>query len=60
MYLVVILWIYFFLFVPTAGVFLWGVDGRPELIPLYWYLAFFSDGFKIYEITENKLRYLEI
>ncbi len=26
-----------------------GVTGRPELTPLYWYLAFFSDGFRIWE-----------
>ena len=25
-----------------------GVTGRPELTPLYWYLAFFSEGFRIY------------
>lgn len=24
-----------------------GVTGRPELTPPYWYLAFFSEGFKI-------------
>lgn len=24
-----------------------GVTGRPEFIPPYWYLAFFSDGFRI-------------
>lgn len=32
--------------------FLCGVDGLPVwpvFIPPYWYLAFFSDGFKIYE-----------
>lgn len=37
---------YFFLF------FCGGVTGRPELKPAYWYLAFFSEGFKIY--SENK------
>ena len=26
-----------------------GVEGRPEFIPLYWYLAFFSEGFRIYK-----------
>jgi len=35
---------YFFL----AG-FRCGVEGRPEFIPLYWYLAFFSEGFRIYK-----------
>lgn len=29
----------------------WGVEGRPELMPWYWYLAFFSDGFNIYNNT---------
>ena len=24
-----------------------GGDGRPELRPAYWYLAFFSEGFRI-------------
>ena len=32
------------------------VVGRPEFTPEYWYLAFFSDGFKIYSI---KIRYIE-
>lgn len=38
---------------PDAHLFLgaWavrgGVTGRPEFTPPYWYLAFFSDGFKI-------------
>lgn len=26
-----------------------GVTGRPEFTPPYWYLAFFSDGFRIWE-----------
>lgn len=40
---------------PAAHLFLgaWvvrgGVTGRPEFTPPYWYLAFFSDGFKIWK-----------
>lgn len=26
-----------------------GVTGRPEFIPPYWYLAFFSEGFRIWK-----------
>lgn len=26
-----------------------GVTGRPELTPPYWYLAFFSEGFRIWK-----------
>lgn len=32
-----------------------GVTGRPEFIPPYWYLAFFSDGFRIYN-TQTEQR----
>lgn len=32
-----------------------GVTGRPEFIPPYWYLAFFSDGFRIWEEEEEEL-----
>lgn len=35
---------YFFLTGPLGG-----VTGRPELRPPYWYLAFFSEGFKIWK-----------
>lgn len=43
-------WNYFFLF----GVAAWlrGVSGRPELIPVYWYFAFFSDGLRILKRKE--------
>lgn len=27
-----------------------GVTGRPEFTPPYWYFAFFSEGFKIFNI----------
>ncbi len=36
-----------------------GVTGRPELTPLYWYLAFFSDGFRIWERKESVWMYCE-
>ncbi|KAG7267269.1 hypothetical protein CRUP_014998 [Coryphaenoides rupestris] len=31
-----------------------GVTGRPELTPPYWYLAFFSEGFRICEIKTTR------
>ena len=35
-----------------------GVTGRPEFRPPYWYLAFFSDGFNIYnEKNKDKIDY---
>lgn len=49
------MWYYFFLFDVTAGGLRWGVDGRPEFIPLYWYFAFFSDGFRIWKFKEKKI-----
>jgi len=42
---------YFFLIAGARG----GVTGRPELSPPYWYLAFFSDGFKIFREREKQL-----
>ena len=39
---VVVVGFYFFFAGPLGG-----VTGLPELIPAYWYLAFFSDGFRI-------------
>jgi len=37
----------FFLLVASIGALRCGVVGRDEFIPLYRYLAFFSDGFRI-------------
>lgn len=34
-----------------AWVVLGGVTGRPEFTPPYWYLAFFSEGFRIFKQT---------
>lgn len=33
-----------------------GVAGRPLFIPLYWYLAFFSDGFRIWKFRRELLK----
>lgn len=33
-----------------------GVTGRPEFTPPYWYLAFFSDGFRIWDKRWNVMK----
>lgn len=54
MFIILTLSVYFFLLLATAGAFLCGVDGRPELMPLYWYFAFFSEGLRICDRIKSR------